>query len=457
MWDVIIIGAGMSGLGAGLRLALAGKKVLLLEQHNSIGGLNGFYYRNGIKYDVGLHALTNFVSVGSKGHPLTKLCRQLRIPYEQLQLKEQRLTRIRFPQVDLTFSNNFEQLLSEVDEKFPQEVDNFRRLDAHILQLSDTELSGPDFVSARTQLKPFIKNSYLREMLLLPLFYYGSAHVNDLDWRQFAILYKAIYKEGFSRPLGGVRTILRLLRERFREWGGTLRVKARVAHIQCVGQEAKRVVLASGEVLEAKQILSSIGLQETRQLCGQGGVNHTQPVLTFAETISTLDASSSSQGWHDTIVFFSKTPEVHYETPLQLVDFNSGVICIPENYQEHECPQRTTLRTTHLANYHQWSQLTEEAYYAAKAKCLEASRACAFDILGSKPQGRFIAEDMFTPRTILRFTGHQQGAIYGSPQKIRDGNIGYKNLFLCGTDQGFLGIIGALLSGISMANYHCLK
>ena len=64
---------------------------------------------------------------------------------------------------------------------------------------------------------------------------------------------------------------------------------------------------------------------------------------------------------------------------------------------------------------------------------------------------------MFTPLTVERFTGHINGAIYGSTKKFRDGRIGYENLFLCGTDQGFLGIIGALLSGISMANYHCLK
>src|SRR2546428_9324301 len=29
-----------------------------------------------------------------------------------------------------------------------------------------------------------------------------------------------------------------------------------------------------------------------------------------------------------------------------------------------------------------------------------------------------------------------------------------ENLFICGNDQGFLGIVGAMLSGISMANLH---
>lgn len=64
---------------------------------------------------------------------------------------------------------------------------------------------------------------------------------------------------------------------------------------------------------------------------------------------------------------------------------------------------------------------------------------------------------MFTPRTIKKFTGHFNGAIYGAPQKIRNGRTHLSNLYLCGTDQGFLGIVGAMLSGISMANYHILQ
>ncbi|MCB1106425.1 MAG: phytoene dehydrogenase, partial [Cephaloticoccus sp.] len=68
-----------------------------------------------------------------------------------------------------------------------------------------------------------------------------------------------------------------------------------------------------------------------------------------------------------------------------------------------------------------------------------------------------VATDMFSPRTITKFTGHVNGAIYGAPDKIRDGRTPLANLYLCGTDQGFLGIIGAMLSGISMANYHILQ
>ena len=57
---------------------------------------------------------------------------------------------------------------------------------------------------------------------------------------------------------------------------------------------------------------------------------------------------------------------------------------------------------------------------------------------------------------IQRFTGHVNGAVYGAPRKRMSGTTHLKNLFICGTDQGFVGIIGAMFSGIAMANRHLL-
>ena len=456
LWDVVVIGAGMSGLGAGLRLALAGKKVLIVEQHNAIGGLNSFYLKDGIKYDVGLHALTNYVKAGTKGHPLTKLCRQLRIPYEALQLSEQKSSLIQFPELILKFTNDFNVLLAQIEDKFPKEREGFQKLIHAIDTTAETELTGPAFVSTREVLKQFIQDPLLQEMLLLPLFYYGSAHVNDLDWRQFVILFKAIYQEGFARPKGGVRTLLKLLRDRYREWGGTLRVKTEVAAILTKDNRAESLLLKSGEVVRAHQIISSIGYCETLNLCGVSQ-NYAAPLLSFAETITTFEQLPQAYGWENTIVFFNQSDKAHYCPTQEFMDLKSGVICIPENYCEEQAIARTTLRTTHLASYPAWKQLDQEAYRKQKQVSLEQSQQCAFRLLGGIKPTSCTAQDSFTPLTIERFTKHFNGAIYGFPEKRRLGTFGYKNLYLCGTDQGFLGIVGALLSGISIANLHCLK
>ncbi|CAK8713632.1 Phytoene dehydrogenase [Candidatus Electrothrix aarhusensis] len=58
--------------------------------------------------------------------------------------------------------------------------------------------------------------------------------------------------------------------------------------------------------------------------------------------------------------------------------------------------------------------------------------------------------------TIERFTEKCGGAVYGSPIKIKSGKTPFENLFIAGTDQGYLGIVGAMLSGVTIVNQHLL-
>lgn len=51
--DVIVIGSGIGGLTAAATLAKAGKKVLVLEQHDQAGGCCHTYVEKGFEFDVG--------------------------------------------------------------------------------------------------------------------------------------------------------------------------------------------------------------------------------------------------------------------------------------------------------------------------------------------------------------------------------------------------------------------
>jgi hypothetical protein len=140
------------------------------------------------------------------------------------------------------------------------------------------------------------------------------------------------------------------------------------------------------------------------------------------------------------------------------------VICIPNNFDYG--PERTLpeglVRVTCLANYDRWTELPEAEYAAQKRHWFgEVQRSALRFLPELTPPDALdratIATDMFTPRTITKFTGHFAGAIYGAPDKNRQGRTALENVYLCGTDQGFLGIVGAMLSGISMANFHILQ
>ena len=99
MYDTIIIGAGMSGLAAGIRLAYYDQRVCILERHYTIGGLNSFYRLRGRDYDVGLHALTNVTPKGTKTGPLARLLRQLRMRWDDFAIAPQLGSEIAFPGV----------------------------------------------------------------------------------------------------------------------------------------------------------------------------------------------------------------------------------------------------------------------------------------------------------------------------------------------------------------------
>ncbi|MBI5693692.1 MAG: NAD(P)/FAD-dependent oxidoreductase [Verrucomicrobia bacterium] len=465
-YDVVIIGAGMSGLAAGIRLAHFGRKVCIFERHNAVGGLNGFYSFRGRKFDVGLHAMTNFVRPGVKGTPLTKLLRQLRIDRDELALSEQRQSRIAFGphgELSLRFSNDFALLETEIAARFPAQIDGFRRLLATVRSFDDVALDGPA-LSARAVVRAHVSDPVLEDMLFCPLMYYGSATEQDMDFGQFVIMFKALFLEGFARPLEGVRVVLRVLLAKYRAAGGERRMKCGVRRLVVREGRAVAVELDDGAEVTADHVLSSIGGPETARLIDPHAAAASPPPgrLSFVETIAIHDRAPADLGWgEDTIVFFNESDRFDYARPDAPVDLRSGVLCVPNNFDygpDRGLPEGV-VRVTCLANYDSWAGLAPAAYAEAKGRWFGAMQASArrFVAGGGGVVPAPVATDMFTPKTIEKFTGHLGGAVYGSPTKNRRGHTPVANVYLCGTDQGFLGIVGAMLSGISMANLHVLS
>jgi len=464
-FDVVIIGAGMAGLAAGIRLALAEKNVIVLERHNASGGLNSFYSQDGRKFDVGLHAMTNYVPKGTKGTPLTKLLRQLRIPYDALDLCPQKGSKIAFPGCELGFSNDFSFFESEIARVFPNQIDGFRALTEEVRTLDAFNL-GAIPTSARAAVQRHINDPLLEDMIFCPVMYYGSAEEHDMDYGQFAIMFRSLFFEGFARPLDGVRVIIRLLQDKYRSLGGVRKMKCGIQKIHTSGSRASAIELDNGTTITADKIISTAGAVETARLCEDQPADANSDnigQLSFTETITVFNKQPSDFGWDDTIIFFNTAERFRYaRVDDALVDPTSGVICFPNNYQYGEERQLDEgfLRVTAMANHDKWCALEEDDYLAQKAHWYEELQKVTFGILPKSSlnlEDHRIATDMFTPRTVRKYTGHLNGAIYGAPNKIKDGRTHLENLFLAGTDQGFLGIVGAMLSGISMANLHVLQ
>jgi phytoene dehydrogenase-like protein len=317
-------------------------------------------------------------------------------------------------------------------------------------------------------------------MLLCPVMFYGNPggvgdgndaarRAPDMDWLLFCVTWKCVFESGFAHPAHGMRPLWEALIGRIQEDGGEVRLGAGVAGLASEAGRVTTARLTSGEELAGKIFFSSAGAVETAALLGQepdrpaGGIS-------VAEGVALLDGSASEIGMADTVIFYSFSNRFDYGRPDGLVGEGNGVICATGNYAP--LPSRAAgtnadpgcLKITQLASFPAWSRLDADGYAAAKRKTA-AGMAAALARLkvelpakggsGHKRVAPF--DDLFTPMTLRRYARHAEAALYGSPVKTRAGAAFRDNLFLIGADQGFQGIVGAMLSGVTMANLHVLK
>ncbi len=248
-YQLIIIGGGLSGLAAGIRAARFGQKILILERHSLPGGLNSYYFRKGHLLETGLHAMTNFAPPGDKRAPLNRLFRQLKLSRKRFVTREQFGSEIVFPGHALQFSNDISLLAKEIGREFSGSEPGFLRLVQEMEQY-DPFAPAP-WRSARTFLSALLNNPLLENMLLLPLMVYGNAEERDMDLGQFAIMFRALFLEGFFRPGETIREFLDQLLEQFKTFGGEVRFNTEVSEIVRDSDRVLGVRLASGEMVTA--------------------------------------------------------------------------------------------------------------------------------------------------------------------------------------------------------------
>lgn len=457
-YDVIIIGAGLSGLAAGIRLSQYGKRVRIVDRQHYAGGMNSYYHRGDRCYDVGLHAMTNLAEPANHAAPLNTLLRQLKIRREELKLCPQQHSCVKFPDATLHFDNDFETLRSSVREISPQSADGFDRL---CQTIKDDDAFNPTlgYLSARKVLASYIDDTQLCDMLLCPVMFYGSSWLDDMDFHQFCIVFRSIFFEGLSRPAEGMEPFINVFTRRLQENGGELSLGKSVQSIHMENGLVKSVTLDDGEELAAKNVVSCAGYPETMALLSSPMDKlPARGELAYTETLFELNRPAAELGMMDSIAFVNSAERFSYRSPVTVsVDMQSCVLCVPGNFTGvHETDGISVVRMSHLASYDYWKRLNKNDYRDEKERIMDHQQA----FLEQNFTGfnaHVMRREMFTPLTLERYTGRVGGSIYGSTEKRKDGRTAIPNLYVCGTDQGYLGIVGSLLSGVVIANRYLLR
>ncbi len=137
---IIVIGGGIGGLSAAIRLAIAGKRVIILEKNAQVGGKMGQVAHDGFRWDTGPSVITMrhvfadlFHAAGRNFDDYVKL-----IPIEPL-------TRYFYPDgTRLDAHANLSKMATEIDKLNPRDVEGYLSYLAYTARIH--RITGPVFI-----------------------------------------------------------------------------------------------------------------------------------------------------------------------------------------------------------------------------------------------------------------------------------------------------------------------
>jgi phytoene dehydrogenase-like protein len=280
-WDYVIVGAGHNGLSAGCTLATAGRKVLLVDQLDWVGGLSA-------SLPWVPAAPNHLLSVGAMDDMLmaqTSLTRDLgleRYGYEPVPLPapygwigEEGETLLLFRDFERTLNDirYFSPKDAATYEEIKPTLDFVMDLTEQLVSKRPSEISRSQLLKTAMKLVPDRKGRrLLGRMATLSVFEminetfesdamrglwgYWTSMVGpaDLDGTGLYLMaFHAVHrKQGVLRPRGGMTGLMNAFRGLLEAHGGEVRLGQRVERILVDGGRARGVRLADGTDLEAR-------------------------------------------------------------------------------------------------------------------------------------------------------------------------------------------------------------
>ncbi len=484
-FDVIIIGSGLGGLTAGAKLAKAGKKVLILEQHNKPGGFSTNFKRKGYIFDVSLH---NFGSIYDNPSLLNifnelNLFKDLKfIPFDEYQ-------RVIFPDDDILIKKGIDAFINELVKRYPEEKKGIEKLfetikslkkefdeieklnismDKLITEYPLLPIKFPLLVKLAEKSFDNLLCEYIKNEKLKGIVGFNWQICGLPPNRVASILYSIPttnliehsggYIEGSSQKLSDI------LSQKIVDNNGVILTNTKVEKIIVENNKVCKVVIKNQHEYYSEIVISNISPQTSYRLAGisEKKSDKMENSLSAVQLYLGLDINPDKLGIknHNLTVFYDYDHGINYQKIVE-GDYEKTFFSATNytNIDSSLIPQGkgilTVMSLDHIKN---WEDLSQEEYLKKKN---EVSKIIIKKIekYYKNISDHIVVSELATPVTMKRYTLHPEGAIYGFSQNIKQSGVNrfsqrskIEGLFFTGSNvypgAGYCSVMtaGALLS-----------
>lgn len=480
-YDAIIIGSGLGGLTCGAMLAKSGKKVLVLEQHDLIGGCATCFKRKGMLVDAGLHEMDLgtkktdmkhiiFKKLGlldkitivplpsawtirvldSKASHTSQNMQDFFIPHKTT--KEALIAY--FPHEKKGITQYFKKIYfqAKLNYKFPFDMNFWEFFFAPFHTLSFFAISAFRQRKVGNMLDSMIQDSQLKRILNINMVYY---HYNawKFNWNYHAIAQTNYYNQGIYIK-GGSQALSDALAEIIRENGGEVHTRCDVtkilldedkaigvAYVDTKAKQTKEVfgknIVANCDPRNVYETLLDLNHSSTQSpTTPQKHINITKD-LNLTKNLTTKTSLVSVYMVFDTNLS-EKFPDMDYSTfcvdkeyfDLPFDKAHEDLLKIaPEdrsfvfvNYSKIDSglsdrQDRYLGVITTLGTYDEWEGLDKEEYKAKKQR-IQQSYEAKLEKFFPGIMSFCVHSEFATPKTIERYIRTQKGTPYGWDQDL---------------------------------------
>ena len=453
-YPIIVIGAGLGGLGAACQLALVGKQVLLLEKHNVPGGFATSFVRGRFEFEGALHELSDIGTVDNKGS-LYRFLEGIGVLPDKIQFKQipEFYRSVFLDGYDVTLPIGLEDYIEKLIELFPSEKKGIEEF----MDMCQKVLAGIQFVVKRRgkyspaevlkehpwlarvsglTLSEVFKKFFTNERLIAiiaQLWGYVGLPPSRLNAYIYIAMLITYLTWGATFPIGRSHAFTTAMVKALEELGGEIRYNALVNRILVQNGRVCGVELLNGEIYQCKAIISNVNpICTTMKMLPNDVVPDSYKKQIYAPEIGPsgfsvyigLNASYKELGLTAHETFLNETYDLNkaYETFTVLEPPKYMVAaCYNHIYEDISPPGTTQLVLTTLQMGKLWQSVSPDQYFKVKDYIADKMIELVEKTICPDIREHIEVAEAATPLTYYRYSKNIEGAIYGYTQDLLNG------------------------------------